>query len=69
MKNLKNLGISLFVGTLVFGIFYLFGSFANVTFYISEWGSNSLECVAIMGGLISLLAAATTFMALKEADL
>jgi hypothetical protein len=46
---------SLLYSLLIFGLFYLIGSFIETTFDIREWDSASRGVVGVFGGFASIL--------------
>ena len=55
MKTIKPLLLGLFAGILLFFACYLFGSFAQASFNISQWSGEARILIALIGGLISIV--------------
>lgn len=64
-NNMKLILMTLFYSLLIFGIFYLLGSFIETTFDIKEWSSESRGVVGVLGGACSIIVGGIYFTSTK----
>ncbi len=65
---MKNLILPLLIGLFTFGIFYLFGAFAQASFDISVWSSTGREITTVVGGLATVCIIIGSFVYLKSKE-
>ena len=52
---MKKLLESIFITSLIFGFFYLMGSFCNASFNLNDWTNGSRFIISYAGGFIGLV--------------
>lgn len=54
MKTLKRFFKTIILSVIVFTLFYLMGSFVELTFNIFDWSRDARIAVGILGGMFSI---------------
>lgn len=66
ISDLRSVGYSVFMGGVLFGVFYLFGSFSQASLDISTWSTLPRNFIGSVGGFVSLVFSVLTFLSYSE---